>query len=155
MLTAFDSGNMQSDRSLVWSRTFAPGSIVNVLIKLKSLGKAASTIDSTSRRLSYLSKHVSLNDPEKIALFIASLSRANSYKANLVKAYNWYVKVHGLSWEKPKYHWEQQNPKIPTTETLMSIIERATRKYQVIFTVLMESLLQKKAYLPKDTFCQQ
>jgi integrase len=115
------------------------GNIVNVLIKLKSLGKAESTIDTTSKRLTYLGKYTDLNDPLKVSLFIANLSRANSYKANLVKAYQWYVKVYGLDWEKPKYHWEQQKPKIPTTETLISIIDRASQKYQVIFTALMET----------------
>lgn len=129
----------KSDCSLVWSRTSFCAEVVNVLIKLKSLGRAESTIVSTSRRLSYLGRNVNLDEPQKVALFIAGLSRADSYKANLVKAYNWYVKVHGLSWEKPRYRWEQQKPRIPTTETLKSIIERATRKYQVIFTVLMET----------------
>jgi len=115
------------------------GNIVNVLIKLKSLGKAESTINSTSKRLTYLGKHTDLNDPLKVSLFIANLSKANSYKANLVKSYQWYVKIHSLAWDKPKYHWEQQKPRIPTTETILSIIKRASKKYQVIFTTLMET----------------
>jgi hypothetical protein len=80
------------------------GNILNVLIKLKSLGKAESTIESTSERLTYLGKHTNLDDPQKVALFIANLSIAKSYRANLVKACQWYVKVHGLTWEKPEHH---------------------------------------------------
>jgi integrase len=102
------------------------------------LGKAESTILSTSKNLGYLDRHCSLDDPENVAQFIASLSGAGSYKANLVKAYNHYVKFNGLSWEKPKYRWEQQKPKIPSTETLNSIIERASKKYATIFKILME-----------------
>jgi integrase len=115
------------------------GSIVKVLLRLKALGKAEGTIESTSKRLGTLAKNVDLDDPFKVSLWIANLACADSYKANLVKAYQWYVKVQGLSWEKPKYHWEQKRPRIPTTETLTSIIQRGTKKYRTIFTVLMET----------------
>jgi integrase len=80
-----------------------------------------------------------LNNPQKVAEYIANLPRANSYKANLVKAYNWHVKLNGLSWEKPKYKWEQQKPKIPTNEALKTIIERASKRYSIIFKTLRET----------------
>ena len=83
------------------------GSIVNTLLKLKNLGRAESTLESTSRCLDYLDRHCNLNEPENVAEFIANLKGAGSYKANLVKAYNPYVKFNGLSWDKPKYRWEQ------------------------------------------------
>jgi len=118
-------------------RTFE-GNIVSVLIKLKGLGKAELTLKSTSGRLAYLSHHCNLDDSLNVAEYIAGLPRANSYKANLVKAYNHYVQMNGLSWEKPKYKWEQQKPKIPSTETLNTIIERASKKYAAIFKILME-----------------
>src|SRR3972149_7294136 len=118
-------------------RTFE-GNIVSVLIKLKGLGKAESTLQSTSRRLSYLGHHCNLDDSLNVAEYIAGLPRANSCKANLVKAYNHYVQMNGLSWEKPKYKWEQQKPKIPTMEALNTIIERASKKYSVIFKTLRE-----------------
>jgi len=57
----------------------------------------------------------------------------------MVKAYNHYVKVHGLSWEKPRYKWEQQKPKIPTSQALDTIIERASKQYAVIFKALRET----------------
>jgi integrase len=66
------------------------------------------------------------------------LNGAGSYEANLVKAYNHYVKFNGLSWDKPKYKWEQKRPRIPTTEGLNSIIEKSNTKYKIVFKVLME-----------------
>ena len=125
-------------RSLKTGLRTNEGNIVNTLLKLKNLGKAESTLESTSRRLDYLDRHCNLNDPETVAKFIADLKGAGSYKANLVKAYNHYVKFNGLSWDKPKYRWEQQKPKIPSTETLNSIIEHASKKYSVLFKLLME-----------------
>jgi integrase len=88
--------------------------------------------------LDYLDRHCNLDDPESVAQFVAYLNGAGSYKANLVKAYNHYVKFNGLSWEKPKYRWEQQKPKIPSTETLNTIIEGASKKYATVFKILME-----------------
>jgi len=119
-------------------RTSVESNVINTLLKLKNLGKAESTLLSTSQRLSYLGKHCDLGNPEDVARYIADLQRASSYKANLVKAYNHYVHVCGLSWEKPRYKWEQQKPKIPTMEALNTIIEKASKKYVVIFRTLRE-----------------
>ena len=119
-------------------RSNAKGNIINTLLKLGNLGRAESTLQSTSQCLDYLDRHSNLNEPENVAKFIANLKGAGSYKANLVKAYNHYVKFNGLSWDKPKYRWEQQKPRIPSTETLNNIIEHASKKYSVIFKLLME-----------------
>jgi integrase len=120
------------------SRSFE-GNILNVSLTLKRLGKADSTIDGTRKILQRLACHCDLGDPLKVAEWIANHSGKGSYKANLVKAYNHYVQVNGLSWEKPHYKWQQQKPKIPTNEALDTIIERASRKYQAIFKLLRET----------------
>jgi len=73
-------------------RSNAKGNIINTLLKLKNLGKAESTIQSTSKNLDYLDRHCNINEPNDVAKFIANLNGAGSYKANLVKAYNHYVK---------------------------------------------------------------
>jgi integrase len=108
-------------------------------LTLKRSGKADSTIDSTREILQRLARHVDLSDPLKVAEWIAELHGKGSYKANLVKAYDHYVEVNGLSWKKPRYKWEQQKPKIPTNEALDTIIERASRKYRAIFKLLRET----------------
>jgi len=113
--------------------------IINTLIRLKSLGKAEGTLKHVSFRLKYLARHTDLDDPEAVNRFIASLPRANSYKDTFVKSYAYYVKAHSLDWNKPKYKWERKIPKIPSTENINKVIARASRKYAVIFKMLMET----------------
>ena len=113
--------------------------LINTLIKLKSLGKAESTLKAVSYRLSYLSRYCNIDNPDEVAQFIASLKHANSYKDTFVKAYHYYVQLNGLSWKKPIYKWERKIPKIPTTEKINQVIARASRKYATIFRILMET----------------
>jgi len=115
------------------------GNILKTLIKLKNSGKAESTIFSVSYRLSYLARYVSLEDPEEVKEFIARKKCSNSYKNGLVKAYNYYVKINGLVWDKPKYKWERKIPRIPTTEAIGKVIARASKRYAVIFKILSET----------------
>jgi integrase len=80
-----------------------------------------------------------LENPEEISGFIASIKVSNSYKNNFVKSYNYYVKLNGLSWDKPNYKWERKVPRIPTAEALMKVISATSKKYATIFKILMET----------------
>ena len=53
----------------------------------------------------------------------------NGFKGNLVKAYNYYCLVNNIVWDRPKYKWEQNKPKIPTEESLNKIIASWGWKY--------------------------
>jgi len=86
-----------------------------------------------------LAKNCNLDDSEKVKEFIANKNCDESYKANLVKAYNYYAVASGIQWIKPKYKPERKMPKIPTTENINKIISRASRKYATIFKILMET----------------
>jgi integrase len=57
----------------------------------------------------------------------------------LVKAYNYYTLINNIVWERPRYKWEQNKPKIPSEETLNKIIASCGWKYSVVFTLLKET----------------
>lgn len=54
--------------------------------------------------------------------FIANKNVNNGFKGNLVKAYNYYAIINNIVWERPRYKWEQNKPKISSEEVLDRII---------------------------------
>jgi len=117
----------------------AKGNILKTLFKLKTLGKAESTIEGTADRLKHLAMFCDLDNPEDVKTFIANKRCGNSHKNGYVKAYSHYVQANDLTWEKPKYKWERKIPKIPTTDAVSKIIASASPKYATIFQLLAES----------------
>ena len=67
------------------------GKIVSTLIKLKNKSLTEGTLRNTSFQLKYLTKNVDIDNPSEVEAFIANKRCANSCKANLVKAYNYYA----------------------------------------------------------------
>ena len=114
------------------------GKIVSVLLKLENTGLNIGSLRTISYNLKQLSKFSNLEDPESVKNFIARKDCNNSFKVQLVKAYNYYAVLNGIDWVKPKYHSERKLPKIPTREAIMKVIS-ASRKYAVIFKILMET----------------
>jgi len=64
------------------------------LVKLENRG--LSDVKNIGYRLFSLAKYADLDNPEQVSSCIANVRVKNSYKENLVKAYN-YVKYNGLS----------------------------------------------------------
>jgi integrase len=79
-----------------------------------------------------------LDNPESVKEYIANKKCSNSFKIQMVKAYNYYAALNSINWIKPKYRYERKLPKIPSKENIMKVIS-ASRKYAVIFKVLMET----------------
>ena len=76
---------------------------MKVLWELKKEGKADATIKNVGKALNVLAKHCDLDDPESVRTFLATLDRKNGYKKQLAYSYDKYAKIHGLTWNKPKY----------------------------------------------------
>ena len=70
------------------------------------------------------------------------MPNADSYKLNMVKAYDYLCMLNELKWKKPKYKAKQKIPLIPTTENVNKIISATTKKYATIFTILAETGLE-------------
>jgi len=115
------------------------GKIINTLIRLKNSGLTEGSLRTVSYNLKLLARNCNLDDSETVRQFIADKKCDVSYKASLVKAYNYYAVVNDIQWIKPKYRPERKIPKIPTTEAINKIISRASKKYATIFKILMET----------------
>jgi len=113
--------------------------IVNTLIKLKNRGLAEGTLRNISFNLKHLAKHTNLDNPESVKEYIAKKDCANSFKTNLVKAYNYYALVNGIKWIKPYYRHERKLPRIPTTEQINTLIASASPRYATILKILAET----------------
>jgi len=112
---------------------------MQTLAKIKALGKSENTLKIVAYRLKVLKRNCDLNNPESVNKFLAELKASNSYKDTFIKSYAYYVKYNGLTWNRPRYKWERKFPKIPTKENIMKIISASSKKYAVIFKVLMET----------------
>ena len=127
---------------LLYSSNINPdvkGRIVNTLLKLKNNGLEEQTVKIIGYYLNHLAVNVDLESPEKVKEFIANKNVNSGFKGNLVKAYNYYALVNNIVWERPRYRWEQNKPKIPSEETLNNIIASCGWKYSVVFTLLKET----------------
>jgi len=100
------------------------------------------TIADTDKRLTYISKHANLNEPEQVKQFIARHQCSNAYKKNLCLAYNRYCKYYKIQWQMPKYEPEQHQIKIPTKEKLEMLIANAGRTMGTKLKISMETGLR-------------
>jgi len=87
--------------------------IINFLLSLKSNGYRESTLEKYSRDLKHLSKHVDLEIPESVKLFIAQKNSRDSWKEKLAFEYATYAKWRGLEWRRPNYQRDTSLPFIP------------------------------------------
>jgi len=122
--------------------SFQQSTILNVLISLENNGRAKSTIESTHRILTYISKHANLNNPEQIKQFIANHQCSNAYKKNMCLAYNRYCQYYQIQWEMPKYKPQQHPIKIPTKRKLEMIIANSGRKMATKLKLSLETGLR-------------
>ena len=113
--------------------------IFKTVWELKKRGYADSTIKGYSRKLKTLSKLANLDSPESVRGVIARKQCSNAFKEALANAYDHYVRVNGLSWNKPLYKRQRNLPYIATTEQINKVISRASRKYALIFSILRDT----------------
>jgi hypothetical protein len=105
-------------------------------------GKAYNTIRKFKYLLRTLSKVSDLNAPEDVKRAIGYSKISNSSKHCYVFAYTWYCKANGLTWEKPKYKWEEHIPIIPTTQQVERIISASTPKFSTIYKLMTETAVE-------------
>jgi len=133
------------------TRLLPSDKVLRVLLRLKASGLEEQTVKIIGYYLRHIDTHASLDDPEKVKEFIANKQVDNGFKGNLVKAFNYYALINNIHWERPRYRWEQNKPKIPSEEALNKIISSSGWKYVVVFTLLRETGAMPKE-LSKVTF---
>ena len=109
------------------------------LWELKKEGYADTSIKTTDTRLRYLTKHCDLDSPESVKSYIASKECTMAYKQGLVDCYDRYVRVHGLSWDKPYFRREDPVIQLPTEERINKIISSCQAKNALQFSIIKET----------------
>ena len=91
------------------------------------------------RALKKIAKHVNLDNPNEVLDYIARKKVMDSYKANLCDFYKHYADYYGIPFTKPKYRRDHKLPYIPTKEELNIIISHASKKYALIYSIMMDT----------------
>ena len=86
-----------------------------------------------------IAKDTDINDVERVKEYIASKPTSNTYKEGLVQAYDHYVRINGLNWQKPVFVREENSIKVPTTENVEKLIAYAGPKYSTIIAVFKDT----------------
>lgn len=86
-----------------------------------------------------MSKIADLQFPEAVKGVIAEKKCSVAFKEALVNAYDHYVRVNELRWEKPLYLRQRGLPYIASAEQINQIISRASRRYALVFSVLRDT----------------
>ena len=107
--------------------------VFSVLWHMKKQGYSGDTINFVRKALKVLEDGCGLNDPETLKAFIAEMDVADSYKRNLCYAYEHYLRLNDISWNRPKYYAREKLPKIPSEKTIdMIIAARADKVFDAI-----------------------
>lgn len=117
------------------------GKIIEYAWNLKRNGYAESTITTYSSILRVLSRRGgNLNDPDSIKDTIALQEHwSKGRKSNVVKAYSLYLKMQGMTWEKPKYKPVEKLPFIPTEKEIDALISGSSKQMASYLQVLKET----------------
>jgi hypothetical protein len=107
---------------------------------MKKQGYAETTFQTYAKILEMLVRlGANLNDPESVKETIAKHDCGKGRKWNIVKAYTLFLKMQGLTWEKPKYYPVQKLPFIPTEKEIDDLIAGSSRQMALFLQVLKET----------------
>ena len=113
--------------------------ILEVALKLSKRGYSDSYLTTMVRALKCIAKHVNLDNPNEVLDYIARKKVMDSYKANLCDFYKHYANYYGIPFTKPKYRRDHKLPYVPTREELNVIISHASKKYALIYSIMMDT----------------
>jgi len=116
------------------------GKIIEYLWYLKKQGYAESTVDTYVRILKTLYlRGANIYDPESVKKVIALQDWSKGRKWNVVKAYTLFLKMHGLTWDKPRYKPVEKLPFIPTEREIDEIIAGCSQQLATFLQVAKET----------------
>lgn len=112
---------------------------------LKRDGYAESTIQTYTYLLKiFIKKGADLNNPDSIKDVIAKQNNwSNGRKNNAVKSYSLYIKMHGLSWEKPKYKTVEKPQFIPNEKEIDLLMSGCSTQMATYLQVLKETAARR------------
>jgi len=116
--------------------------IFRTVWELKKRGYADATVQGYNQKLKTLCKIADLNKPDQVREVVAKKKCSLAFKEALVNAYDHYVKINKLVWNKPFYKRQRALPYIASAEQVNQIIGRASRRYALVFSVLRDTGLR-------------
>jgi len=115
--------------------------IIEFAIKKINKGKTEGTVKTYLYNLRRLIRAgADLRNPESVEQVIARQCSCNKTKSILVTAYKEFLKFLGVSWEAPKYQYEEKVPFIPLESELDEFIAGSGRTLAPFLQFLKESM---------------
>jgi integrase len=117
------------------------GKLVEYLWYMKKQGYAETTVQTYASILKLLIKRgADIFDPESVKKVIAQqTSWGSGRKWNVVKAYTLFLKMQGLTWEKPKYKPIETLQFIPTEKEIDALIAGSSKQMALFLQILKET----------------
>jgi integrase len=121
------------------------GKIIEYIWRLKREGYAESTITTYSYILkAFIKEQVNLYDPDAVKDFIARKETWGAARRNnVVKAYNLFLGMEGLSWQPPRYKAPQKLPFIPTEKEIDDLIAGCNKNMSAYLHLLKETAARR------------
>jgi integrase len=80
---------------------------------------------------------------EAAKAFVATRNTwSNAFKESVSKSYDQYVRMNGLSWNRPFYQYSKKLPYVATSEQINKIISNCRKKYALILCILRDTGLR-------------
>jgi len=121
------------------------GKIIEYIWMMRKQGYSKATIKCYSDILkTLLRRGADLYDPESVKRTIAlQESWGNSRKSNAVKAYDLFLKMLGMTWEKPRYKPIRRIPFIPSEREIDELIAGCSKQMAAFLQVLKETAARR------------
>ena len=120
------------------------GRIVEYLLFMKKKGRQEITLYTINRRLTQLSKHANLLQPEEIKDFLSNQDKwSNKTKALDTSIYSGFLKFHKIAWDPPEYKPIRKPYELPYEEDLEQLISGTGRRLSPFLLVLKETAARK------------
>jgi integrase len=120
------------------------GKLVEYCFHLTKQGYAEETIRCNHTALKVLAQRgANLLDPESVKAVIANQKAwSGNRRRNVINAYNLFVKLNGLTWDKPKCKVTRAIPFIPTEQELDDLIAGCGKKTATFLQLLKETAMR-------------
>jgi integrase len=123
--------------------------IVEYLLYLKKKGREEITLKTVNRRLTQLSRHADLLNPETVKDFLSTQNKlSKKTKAIDTSIYSGFLKFHKIFWEPPEYKPERKPCILPYEEDLEQLISGTGRRLSLFLLVLKETAARKGEAAP-------
>ncbi len=119
------------------------GKIIEYVWWAKKQGYSEATIRLNRTALKVLTKRgANLLNPESVKEVIAGQKWSGNRKRNVINAYNLFVKLNGLQWDKPRCNVTRKFPFIPTEQELDALISGTGKKLSTFLQLLKETAMR-------------